>query len=474
MAVLKETVGKLQPVLEEYATEKANIEQQLMSKGIIPITICERCSRRTIVRVSKLNDGSQKSVASLLNWMQENDTTDLESNGEILAFKSTKKTVEGVQGSIPLVTIGSTLKSSAEKISYDYKMSTSRLKRKPFSRLLDFPFATFRTCSHLTKDNLQNKSSPVLLTHKAEYPFIERSHKVEKMWQEEEPQNELRLLCGECVNRIDSIGCEDSIRKEGFVYRYSFCPLSRVLLEQLLEKHKIEYVAPQEENSYRDGFIFHLPEYGVVLTGSYREIESTIQAVKPECVVAFGAKQELVRYLGLGVNVIVFDEQAANDRFTILDREVKVEQSIENIIQTIVEKLDQYSSEVRGKEHDRLIAAFQKIGRELGFIAQQELSQKGARVDVVWLNREGGVDVAIEVQVSAQWKKDIVTTWETGPKLAVVLTHYKTDKALTDVIQYNLLQYMPHKLLLINYSLKKAYLLEKQEIIRAYDLKTAT
>jgi len=157
-----------------------------------------------------------------------------------------------------------------------------------------------------------------------------------------------------------------------------------------------------------------------------------------------------------------------------LARALKVEQSIEKIIQTIVERLDQYSSEVRGKEHDRLIAAFQKIGQELGFISQPELSQKGARVDVVWLNREGGVDVAIEVEVSAQWKKDIVTTWETGPKLAVVLAHYKTDKALTDVIQYNLLQYMPHKLLLINYLLKKAYLLEKQEIIRAYDLKTAT
>jgi hypothetical protein len=147
--------------------------------------------------------------------------------------------------------------------------------------------------------------------------------------------------------------------------------------------------------------------------------------------------------------------------------------SEERIIERIVSDLDQYSSKVRGKEHDKLVEAFRKIGEELGYIAQTELSQKGARVEVVWLSRDGKVQVAIEVETSAQWKKDIVTTWESSPKLAVVLAHYKTDKGTEDITQYNLLQYMPHKLLFISYLQKKAYLTEKGSIIKTYYVKSA-
>jgi hypothetical protein len=135
--------------------------------------------------------------------------------------------------------------------------------------------------------------------------------------------------------------------------------------------------------------------------------------------------------------------------------------------------LDRYSSQIRGKEHDKLVEAFKKIGEELGFVTQAEMLQRGARVDVVWINRDGKVEVAIEVETSAQWKKDIVTTWETSPRLAVVLAHYKTDKGTEDITQYDLLQYMPHRLFFISYLQKKAYLVEKARIVKAYDIKTA-
>ena len=107
------------------------------------------------------------------------------------------------------------------------------------------------------------------------------------------------------------------------------------------------------------------------------------------------------------------------------------------------------------------------------FTPQTEVAQKGARVDLVWLGDKGKVEVAIEVETSAQWKKDVVTTWESFPILAIVLAHYKTEKAIEDLVQYGLLQQMPHKLLFIGYIQKKAYLIVKGVILKSYDLKSA-
>ena len=163
-------------------------------------------------------------------------------------------------------------------------------------------------------------------------------------------------------------------------------------------------------------------------------------------------------------------DEGDSGQIFLFDKDKKVEESIDNIVQAIVEKIERYSDEIRGKEHDRLVAAFQRLGQELGFVVQPELQEKGTRVDLVWLDRSANVHAAIEVETSAQWKKDIVTTWEASPKLAVILTHYKTDKGIDDVIQYKLLESMPHKLLMINYLLKKAYLIEGQQIVKYYDM----
>jgi hypothetical protein len=90
---------------------------------------------------------------------------------------------------------------------------------------------------------------------------------------------------------------------------------------------------------------------------------------------------------------------------------------------------------------------------------------------MAWLDRQGIVQVAIEVEDAAStWKKDIISTWEAQPRLAIILTHDKTDKKIRDLTQYVLLQYMPHKLLFVNYELKRAYLVEKQDLLKCYDL----
>jgi len=44
------------------------------------------------------------------------------------------------------------------------------------------------------------------------------SQRVEELWENPEVVNKCMVLCKECFSRIDSIGCEEGIRKEGFVF----------------------------------------------------------------------------------------------------------------------------------------------------------------------------------------------------------------------------------------------------------------
>ena len=92
---------------------------------------------------------------------------------------------------------------------------------------------------------------------------------------------------------------------------------------------------------------------------------------------------------------------------------------------------------------------------------------KGNRVDLIWLDRNGAIFSALEVETTlSKWKKDLVTTWETEPEFAVILTRAKSEKSIKDIIQYTLLKDMPHKLLFVNITSKKAYLVENQEILK--------
>lgn len=466
---LNDIINALSPVLQEYQEEKAQLEDQITGEGKVPSFLCDNCERKSIIEVKKLGVPKQQ-VASLLEWMRTNDVRELNSDGEIISFRSTKKFVEKVEGTMSLLSISEVLRPSTEEALYEYRLSASKLKKRECYDIVAFPFETIRVCSHLDPEAVK-KSSAVLLTLYSRFVYKPGLPSVEQLWTKEPARTELRLLCPECSSRIEMIGCEDSIRIDGFVYKYSFCPVRRVAFERLLQKHNIRFVVQQTDRRYpfQQGLNHYLSELRTIVTDSSRDLENLVPIAQPMCVLTFGTKRDLVRCLGLGTHVIMVDEADSGHIFTF-DKDKKVVESIDKIVQAIVEKIERYSDEVRGKEHDRLVAAFQRLGQELGFVVQPELQEKGTRVDLVWLDRSGNVHTAIEVETSAQWKKDIVTTWEASPKLAVILTHYKTDKGISDMIQYKLLENMPHKLLMINYLLKKAFLIEGQQIVKYYDM----
>lgn len=471
MAALDVVVKKIEPLLQEFSTQLKQVEGRIKQQGTISSGICSKCSQRNIAKVVKFDHGS-KSLLSFLTWIRQNEIRDLSSSGGILSFGSTKKTVEGSKGSIPLLGMGQALGASTEKVLYDHRLSANKLKRRDFAEFLHHEFHSIRMCPHISDVSAEKHVALVSRTEQRLDFGGRGTQRVEELWEEPELTNQYMVLCSECYGRIDSIGCEESIRREGFVFVHR-CPLRKIIFRNLLENHGIEFMSGEKERFFeRDQVVFYLRELGVFVSDSFRDPAPTIESLKPESILAFGGKQELPNFLRFGTNVILFDPAAESNSLVVFDKNLPVESSQERIIDRIVSNLDQYSSEVRGKEHDKLAEAFRKIGEELGYITQAEMSQKGARVDVVWLNRNGGVEVAIEVETSAQWKKDIVTTWEASPKLAVVLAHYKTDKGTEDITQYNLLQYMPHRLLFISYLQKKAYLIEKGNIIKSYDVKS--
>ena len=54
--------------------------------------------------------------------------------------------------------------------------------------------------------------------------------------------------------------------------------------------------------------------------------------------------------------------------------------------------------------------------------------------------------------------------------MAVILSHSKSEKGIKDIIQYTLLKDMPHKLLFINNTSKKAYLIGDKNVLKYYDI----
>ncbi|TET64347.1 hypothetical protein E3J49_04475 [Candidatus Bathyarchaeota archaeon] len=459
----------LQPILQEYQKERAQIDEQITREGKVPSYLCHSCERKSIIEVNRLM-APKEQIPRLLEWMRTNDVRELESDGEVLSFKSTKKAVEKVEGTINLISIGGVLGPITREELYEYRLSALKLKKRQCYDIVALPFEAIRACNHLDT-NAVKESTAVRLTLSTRLRYEPHSPSVESLWTKELTRRELRLLCPECNSRIDMVGCEDSVRKDGFIYKFTFCPVRRVTFEQLLEKHNIRFTAQETDRRYsiQKELNHYLPELHTVVIESFRDLENLVQIAQPTCVLTFGTKADMIRCLGLGTHVIIVEE-GDTGRVFVFDKDKKVEKTIDKIVQAIMEKIEPYSNAIRGKEHDRLVAAFQRIGQELGFVVQPELQEKGSRVDLVWFDRGGNVHTAIEVETSAQWKKDIVTTWEVSPKLAVILTHYKTDKGITDAIQYKLLEKMPHKLLMINYLLKKGYLIEGQQIVKYYDM----
>lgn len=467
----------IKPILDEYISQKNTLQKQIMLEGTLPQEIISACPTHNILSVRKFDGNIISSRAEFLQWIKENTITYIESNKNEIFFKSEKDKVENKKGRDPLehfvVPEHNSLKERV--IYYEFRFPLSDLNKKSFYPILSqSEFYGFSTCTHL-KD-LEQDVFPAVVTRKNERRFYYDVHNGSSLnIHERENIVELELLCDDCYKRIDKLCCKDAITQHGIGYSESNLhhpTFDQILLKEILKKKGLEFNEIEHElGTFRRFLEFYLPHRKALLTHQHKELDKTIEKLKPETIIISGKKEDIIEFLQYDANLVIFDDdEKAAQRYYLFDKSKEVETDIEKCCLHIIENLEKYSDEIRGKEADKLIEALVRIGREIGFITEREFGNKGNRLDAVWLDRNGSVFCALEVETSSTWKKDIVTTWETEPKLAVIVSHYKTEKGIKDILQYVLLKNMPHKLLFINNESKKGYLIEKQSVLRYYDL----
>lgn len=443
----------IQPVLMRFLKEKKEIEDSAKRDGKIPEELCRLCSdssRLVKTTIHPLRDDEVASLSPFLKWMEENKITSVK--GSIYSGMG-KVEVEAKEP------IGKRKPTTLEKGNCHYSYPLSELKKRPFYSGLIGKFDGVQSCPHFDPSN----------------PRIVRLFQQDKnLLGEERVSNHLFFCCSECAQQKESFACDTGVVKQGFIYSVR-CDLNGLVLEKILREEGVEYEKGEKPKQEAVLFfphetpMFFLKKHEILikLSGFPKLDETIVSVLKPKLIVYSGKKATVVELLTFNTDVLILSEEG----FYVYDHSKSVEESLDAMINHIVEKLEEYAEKARGNDHDRLIMAFEKIGQDLGYVPQREHGKSGLRVDCVWYDRQGKIKVAIEVETAGGWKKDILSTWELEPQLSVIATFQKTDSVPQSLLDFSLMKSIPHKLLYLNMTTKNAYLFEKQEIVKKYFLK---
>ncbi len=472
---LKEKFDNLKPLLDEFIQRKNKILDDIIHNGKIPSEICAKCRYRRIMSVTKFDSKTLMAIHDFLSWLNENQVTEIQCNTKKVFIVSWKKKIGTLRGKIFIPPLGVVREVGIKKRpkKFEYTIPISTFKNNSFANLFNHEFFQLRFCLHVQDSKLMEESTPIILKR-----YRRVGHSLDgspTLWDFTEMDGdsdsvELKFLCEDCYNRIENLGCIDRVTRHGFGYHIRGCQYDTMLFQNLLKTNEIEYRSAAFEH-LKDRFGFYLSTLDILAVNELKGLPESVAQLKPEIILLFGKSQDIVDCLGFDCNIIIVDDVIdAPQHYYLFNKDKKMEESVEKIVSHLVSNLYKYADQIRGKEHDRLIGAFEKIGQDLGYVPKREVTEKGTRVDLIWYDRQGSSRVSIEVETSGTWKKDLISTWETEPDLAVILAHYKTDKVIKNILQFVLLKTMPHKLLFINNTTQNAFLIEKNSILKRYNL----
>jgi len=447
---LSSRLSIIQPILKRFLKEREKIGEIAKREGRVPKGLCKLCDglglQRTETTVSPLKEDEQASIVSFLKWMREN---------KIISVKGRFYAGTGSIDVEARELIGKRKPKSLKRGAYGYYYPLSEIKRRSFYSSLIGKYDGLESCPHF---NYVKPRVVHLLRRESGFGRERFSHL-------------LFFCCDKCSEESERISCERGVVKEGFIYRVN-CDLNSLVLEEILKQENVEYEKGEREEGIllfpHSSPMFFLRDHEILIElSTYPSLdETTVSVLKPKLIVCLGDKARILELLRYETNVLVASEEG----FYVYDHTRSVEQSVDRIVDHVIEKLDDYAEAIRGNEHDRLVEAFEKIGQELGYVPQREYGKSGLRVDCVWYDREGKIRVAIEVETRGGWKKDILSTWELEPQLSIITTQQKTDSVPKALMDFALMKSIPHKLLYINMGTKSAYLFDKQDLLRKYSL----
>jgi len=466
---MKQKIALMRKVLDGLLEEVEKLSEQIKTKGVVPREICELCrvnDKRTIV---EFLPRERKTLDKFKEWRERRGVIGIERMPSIttmsdeIHFKTSKKLKKR--------------KTDAEdEKGYVYSWSASS-RSKRFNGFLEDPeilrfilkWEMVETCPHLEKphDNI------LKIGFRKPYHYTKLA--------KEKTAHKIFLCCDECKQRVEDTLC-DRVHKRGFLFDHA-CSLKDIILRKRLSQNELKYEDLEEQDesiplrfrlevgrSYPP--IYYLRQNSTVILlsrigESEKHFQDIVKYLKPELIVAFDDHTNLPSYLEFETNILFYSE---NGMF-FYDKDRQPETNTQRICEKIASVLNTYIETKRGKEHDRIVSSLYSIGQDLGYVPQLEYNKSGVRIDCVWFNREGNIQVALEVETSSTWKKDIISTWEVEPKLAVIVGHVKTDKVASNLMSLSLMKSIPHLVLYINKNTEHAFLFDKQEIVKHYALK---
>ncbi len=472
---MESKIALMKDVLTGFLDEVEEIKEQIKTKGIVPREICELCDvedgKRTTIEPKSQE---RKALDRFKGWIAETEVTAISQSvmGRIF-FKTPVK-------------LGKTKPEAKDENGYIYALPDSHDTRSKKSKMLSryrikgllSRYARVETCPHFDKDSYNMMRIGYTAKHGIKYhelDYIPRN-----LVKDVVTESRLYLCCDGCKQLIGNTGC-DRVRKRGFLFDFD-CPLEDIVLRRRLTQHRLAYENLEEEEKTSEHTItyihpdwrnpvYYLRQQSSVISlkgaRSLDRLRDIAKYLNLELIVSFDDHSNLPSYLELHTNMLLYNQ----DGLFFFDKERQPDKDMQKICEKIASSLNAYVEKERGSEHDRVVSALFATGQELGYVPQQEYQKSGVRIDCVWFDREGKIQVASEVETTSTWKKDLISTWEVEPKLAILVVHAKTDKVASNLMKSSLMKSIPHFVFYINKLTDHAFLFSKQEVIKHYDLK---
>lgn len=436
--------------IKEFKEREEELSKKITRTGNIPDEIINRSKCKTHEHIEELDTREQSLVEAFLNWYKQEEVEKFVYRDRVRSEKDTAY----VEYS----------KENDEENSNSYP----HIKPIKETNKLNKFFTKFAS----TQDNISIEGSLKLSNE----DILEKARKKVKVYQENEDSV---TTLGSSMKTVNLVFCSEEykekinrtkcgcLKKEGRIWKHSNCKWKRGLFTKIAEEHNIktEYLL---EDSFRGTRIeFYLPKEEVII--SEKDIdEDKLEGYNPKLLVLFCEPSNIVNYLEHDCDILVVSEEG--NRFVDSDREI--EDSLEEIINRLVRDLMELRKDESGKDHDRIQSAMMNLGQEMGFFPEEEYGITGLKADIVWRERnEGDITVCGEIETSAGWKKDILSTWEPQPELAVLIsTRHKTNKIAEDLAELSVMEFMPHKFLFLNFKTEDGFLFEGNEPIAKYTI----
>jgi len=139
--------------------------------------------------------------------------------------------------------------------------------------------------------------------------------------------------------------------------------------------------------------------------------------------------------------------------------------SLEKIAETMAARLLPSVVNDTIPRHRALIKALSMMARELGYYPLREYAMSYIRVDCVWLSPSGEVFAAFEVETSGDIKKDIVSIWQTQPKLGIILGQMRSESVLLKYCQSEAIKNAPFPMMLVAMDMCELIVVEKGVVL---------